>query len=426
MVKSGTILLDISRLVSRLPRATLTGVDRVERAYLRFVLNRSGRVFGLLRSPTGFLLLDRDGLSSLEARLEGRHTWPEPHWIDVRAMRARPGKAKVLAHFRSLAVDRCSRLGLKRLLARNRLSNGDYFNVGHSNLTNRVLSGCRAAGLRVHVLIHDTLPLDVPQFMRADTIPRFQKRMNAVAKHADCVIHPNETTKRTTEAQLAKLGRVPSGLVSPLGVDVPDPDLSGLPDYLGSLEGVFLTVGTIEPRKNHGLLLDLWEALARDETINSLPTLVLAGSRGWHDRAFFERLEASPLYGKSIFEAPNLDDRALAALYQKATALLFPSHAEGTGLPPLEAATLGCSIIAADLPVYRETLGSLPVYLSPVDMYPWLQIIKENLAGSRALAPIPAFSPPKWDAHFKTVFPDGVSSQAFPSVTETETKGTGA
>ncbi len=404
---TGPCLLDLSRLASRLPRASLTGIDRVERAYLRFLLSRKSPVWGLVPSRLGYLLLDRTGLLAFAELCQDTRQLLAPDFVSRVMHRNNPDRAAVESTIRASSIDRVPRWNLQRLIARHLTEQGWYLNTGHSNLTGHMLTTCKSAGLKIAVVVHDTLPLDYPEYMRPDSVPKFRKSIAAVAHHADVVIHPTETSRRSADSHLAQLGRVPVGIHAPIGVDYVPADLHALPQKLRGLEKIFVSVGTLEPRKNHGLLLDLWEALATERAGFDMPHLVLAGARGWHPPSFFARLEASPLYGTYIHEAAGLSDAAIAALYEKSTALLFPSFAEGTGLPPIEAATHNCPIILGDLPVYKETLGRLPVYVSPMDMYSWLRIINKNLAGSLPDAPMPMFVAPDWQSHFDIVFPDG-------------------
>ena len=206
---------------------------------------------------------------------------------------------------------------------------------------------------------------------------------------------------------MARLGPLPAGVVAPLGVGLPSAGPFTLPE-LDRSRPFFVTVGTIEPRKNHALLLDVWQALAARLSADAMPQLVIAGSRGWLNRDVFARLDAHPPH---VIEAPGLSDAALAGLLQASQGLLFPTLAEGFGLPPLEAAALGVPLIVSDLPVLRETLGDLAVYLSPTDVYSWMETIEQAAGGApgrgdgmsgqdgtdggRAL--------PDWTAHFNTV-----------------------
>ena len=95
-------------------------------------------------------------------------------------------------------------------------------------------------------------------------------------------------------AQLSDwLGRVPPGCVAALGVLVASPCQPDLAE-LDLARPWFVTIGTIEPRKNHALLLDVWQALSQRLPAAQMPQLVIAGSRGWRNEAVFRRLDARP------------------------------------------------------------------------------------------------------------------------------------
>jgi glycosyltransferase involved in cell wall biosynthesis len=133
--------------------------------------------------------------------------------------------------------------------------------------------------------------------------------------------------------------------------------------------------------------------------------LLILGSRGWRSEALFRRLDSHPLRGVAIEERAGLPDGAVAALVAGAAGMLFPSLAEGFGLPPLEAAARGVPVVAAPLPVWRETLGPYGVYLPVDDRYCWAQAVEglaEERTGARRAGPLrPALSPPSWPEHFR-------------------------
>ncbi|WP_372885589.1 glycosyltransferase, partial [Shimia sp.] len=139
-----------------------------------------------------------------------------------------------------------------------------------------------------------------------------------------------------------------------------------------------------------------------------LPHLVICGRRGWLSDDLFRRLDTSPLRGRVLHEFNDLDDSALAALMAQGAGALFPSLAEGFGLPPAEAAAAGLPVICNDLPIFREVLADIPVYASVSDLYAWKQAIIElarqarqdrNAGRNRG----PDFTPPDWDGHFNVV-----------------------
>lgn len=110
--------------------------------------------------------------------------------------------------------------------------------------------------------------------------------------------------------------------------------------------------------------------------------------------------------GSAIYELNELGDRELLALMQNAVALLFPSDAEGFGLPAVEAAAMGVPVICQDLPVFREILGDIPVYVKGSDRYLWKNIIEclihDQTLGAKTVTE-QKFVPPTWEEHFNIV-----------------------
>jgi len=270
-----------------------------------------------------------------------------------------------------------------------------YLSVGHAGLDARCLGAMAAVpGARIAVMVHDTIPLDLPQTQKAGASERFRRKLALVAGAADIVIAPSKATAAEVARHLAAMGgRAETILASP-GVSVSEP--GSLPEAVSASRPFFVALGTIEPRKNHALLLDLW----RDSgTLSVSPQLVIAGRRGWSSEATFRRLDAMAGDG-DVIEFNDLDDRSVAGLLKSANGLLFPSLAEGFGYPPLEAASLGTPVVATPLPQIRELLGNTVVYAEPTELYQWKRAI-EGLAGARAEKAVPPL--PNWRDHFNIV-----------------------
>jgi glycosyltransferase involved in cell wall biosynthesis len=375
----------------------MTGIDRVEFAYLRHLMMDQVPLFALVRSAAGWLLLEAEGCQRFAAMVADGTPLPAPDLLSRLLHRGDSVRARAETAVRRLAVARAPRPALGRLL--RRVPKGtSYLNVGHSNLTAASLASLRKAGLLLTVMIHDTIPLDHPDFARSGTVEPFRARLAAVATHATRVIHLTHATRAMTEAQLARFGPVPEGVVAPLGVDRPSPDPAALPRGLDLTPPYFVALGTIEPRKNHALLLDLWSRLPAP-----VPRLFILGNRGWADAALLRRIDALPPDGP-VRVISGLPDGAVAMILSKATALLAPSLAEGFGLPPVEAASLGTPVIATDLAVTRELLGNKAVYLPPSDIYSWMDtIVRLAVAAPARVAEDSPWDAPSWDAHFKAV-----------------------
>ncbi|MCA0962875.1 glycosyltransferase family 4 protein [Salipiger bermudensis] len=386
-------LLDLTRLVSRAGRP-FTGIDRVEYAYLRRLL-RSGPLYGLVRSSLGYLLLDRRGCAELKRRIDG-DDWAAPDLL-AKLRRLDPGRAGAERALRAVAVARCLPRGLVAMLRRQLPAGTQYLNIGHTNFTDRTIAALRGIpGIRIAVLLHDTLPLDVPEHQRPGIPERFEGFLTRVGRHADLVICNSHQTERDLRRHLPDSAA--QSVVAHLGIDLPTATIAPGGPWQG--RPYFVALGTIEPRKNHALLLDIWEQQRPPAD------LLICGSRGWNNDAVFARLDAGIA---GVHELPGLDDGQIAALLKGSAGMLFPSLAEGYGLPPMEAACLGVPVLASNLSVLREVLGDIPVYAPVADRYLWAQLIttmaEDHRAGQGA-APdaAAAFAPPSWDAHFETVF----------------------
>lgn len=125
-----------------------------------------------------------------------------------------------------------------------------------------------------------------------------------------------------------------------------------------------LYVGTLEPRKNIGLILDLWRELRREHPID----LVLAGRR----REDFPEISAEP----GLRLAGLTAEEDLPALYSGATACLYPSYYEGFGLPVLEAMQCGAVMIASRDPAILEVAGDGAILLDVADRAAWMDALR--------------------------------------------------
>jgi glycosyltransferase involved in cell wall biosynthesis len=115
-----------------------------------------------------------------------------------------------------------------------------------------------------------------------------------------------------------------------------------------------------------------------------------------------------------VQEAGSLPDPDVAALLAGSRALLFPSFAEGYGLPLAESLAARAPAICSDLPALREVGGEVPEYLDPLDGAAWRRLILDYAApDSRARAAqlerLRAWRAPAWSDHFAAV--DGLLAQ---------------
>ena len=164
---------------------------------------------------------------------------------------------------------------------------------------------------------------------------------------------------------------------------------------LGCPDGYLLFAGTLEPRKNVGLLLDAWEALRAEEP-DTLP-LVIAGGYGWKSKELLARLERRR--GDGIHLLGRVEEGHLLRLLQGATCFVYPSLYEGFGLPVVEALACGVPVVASQTSSLPEVAGDAALYVDPDDPAD-LAVVLRRVLGDRALAAELASGGPPQAARF--------------------------
>jgi len=131
-----------------------------------------------------------------------------------------------------------------------------------------------------------------------------------------------------------------------------------------SRSGYVLFVGTLEPRKNIGTLLDAWTQVT---TALSGRTLIIAGRTTAHSDIWLDRIRRPPLAGRVEYRGYVPDDER-EALFAGASALVLPSLDEGFGLPVLEAMSAGVPVIASRRGAIPEVAGGAAELVDPADI----------------------------------------------------------
>ncbi len=279
-----------------------------------------------------------------------------------------------------------------------------WLNVGHTGLNLPGLAEwVRAADIRPVLMLHDIIPITHPQYCRDGEKARHEVRVKTMLSIAHAVLGNSQDTLDRLNAHADRIG-----MAVPRSLPVwPGTPLLALPTGARpALSDEFIILGTIEGRKNHMLLLDVWERLLRQmKTV--APRLVIIGRRGWACDEVIARLEANE-FGDRVEWAGALDDYSIAYRLAGARALLFPSFAEGYGLPLIEALDAGVPVIASDLQVFKEIGQGVPDLLPPDDVDGWARTIlnyAEEASTLRAaqLLRLERFRTPGWAEHFRKV-----------------------
>ena len=401
-------LFDISRLIARAGAGPMTGIDRVELAYFRELLRRDAPVFFISRMPKSYALLDRAGGENVLDKIEGRTDWGEAGILRHLIPRHSKTQQSAISDLRKLAISTCAYWRLSYCLRDVFPSGVTYVNVGHANLRTEMFEAVKQnTKSRIIVLIHDIIPITYPDLSRQDVSRRFAQDVLRVAQFADLLIYNSQETRQQTERWLTPRLRIPKAIVAHIGSEISA--VHGGDFTAASHKPNFICVGTIEPRKNHILLLNIWQRFCTELPQEAVPDLHIVGRRGWNNEQVFKILDQDPMIGRHVFEHKNCDDAQYQMLLTESWGLLFPSIAEGFGLPLIEAAARGVPIICGENAIYHEILGNYPLYLNVDNSYLWSQGILER-AGRKRESEVDrkvrgkSVNLPDWQGHFDQIF----------------------
>tara|TARA_R110000787_G_scaffold42536_17_gene104612 strand:- start:2649 stop:3992 length:1344 start_codon:yes stop_codon:yes gene_type:complete len=425
------VFFDATRLIARTD-ATPTGIDRVDLAYVRALGAHPGFDLRLCKFDVfgPKLLHARQSTSLIEdtsRRWQSAQAGPSPtakalkQWLnsapgssvegwsgDRRKRIRRPGPSPGVAWKRSRDA-----VLSRRLVGELHGPQSLYLNTSHGRLFRKsVARWLKKSSMPGVFFIHDLIPIQFPEFNRVTEPARHAARLLTVSRYARCVIVNSEATCKTLlEYFRDQRLRVPRIEVASLGVER---RFVASPNRRYGTEGgksvpYFVVLGTIEPRKNHGLLLEVWRRLV--EALGAeAPRLLILGRRGWHNQSTFEQLDALGALQRHVVECPNLSDQELADVMTGARALLCPSFAEGFSLPVVEALASRTPVIASDIAAHREVTQGFAELLDPVRVEDWASRICQyaeyhSAARAARVEQLATYRAPTWQAHFDQVLP---------------------
>ncbi len=386
------IILDLSRLLSRALHAMPTGIDRVELVYarqllaqvpdrLRFAAVNPFGFYGRLPTATALRFLDET-----EARWASREALSKPalyaHALH-NLIRLRPRRVPPPAP------------GVRRYYVQA--------SPHHLDRPEAVRTKLRVERARFVCLVHDLIPIEYPEYARPNGAATHKRRITTMAELGDGLIANSQATADSMVRFMA--GTTPPPIrVAHLGAD-PLADDGSAPPLPGPY---FVMLSTIEPRKNHLLLLNAWRRMVETLGPERTPHLAIVGRRGWENENVVDMIERCEAIRGHVHEMAGLPDRAVGALLRQARALLLPSFAEGFGMPVTEALLAGTPVICSDLPALREAGGDVPEFLDPLDGPGWIDAIlnlatEGSPARERQLERMQGWTPPGWRAHIAAV-----------------------
>jgi glycosyltransferase involved in cell wall biosynthesis len=214
---------------------------------------------------------------------------------------------------------------------------------------------------RLITCVYDILPVTHPHLFPKRTVEMFVPWFRAAVEESDGLLGISQATLDEVRRVLANENKTypPLGFFH-LGADFHGgqaaPSIS-----IPSTPPLFLTVGTIEPRKGHSIILDGFEKLWENR-FNV--RLAIVGREGWNVSPLMRRLRTLNKREDRFSFHENASDAVLSDLYDRSTAVIAASLTEGFGLPLVEALMRNKKVIASDIPAFREVAGDEAMYFT--------------------------------------------------------------
>ncbi len=398
------VLLDISRLIWGARRVGPTGIDRIELAYAQHLMADDA-------TRPAYLVLHLSGLLFAVSARGGRRF--------IQDLAARWGGLAPAQRHKRLAAAFGTYLRLFTSLwlpgpwIRRQLKGHSappifvvvsHHHVGHAYTIRRLR---RVFQTKTVCFIHDLIPIDYPEYCRRLSEARHHRAIDNAGRLFDGAIVNSETTAQSLRAYLATID---DKTHSQLRIRVAMPGVRAFPASDAPVEvpdrPYFVMLATIEPKKNHMLLLNLWARLAT--TMAQPPQLMLIGARGWGNDRVLDMLKRSPRLRGLVFHHQRMADSDIGSVLNGARALLAPSWVEGFGLPLAEALASGTPAICSDIAAFREVGRGVPEFVDPLDLFGWMDAVLEySRPGSTRreaqMARLVQWRAPGWVEHFEVV-----------------------
>lgn len=219
-------------------------------------------------------------------------------------------------------------------------------------------------------IVHDMAYKAYPDTVAQKTKHWLDSHLEQYCRRADIIITVSEFSKKEIMKYLA----VPSEKIHVVynGVDLDQyreadntQNIENIKKKYGITGAYLLYLGTLEPRKNLGSLLEAYMHLKEEQ--EPVPKLVLAGKKGWLYDSIFEKVKEYGLQENVVFPGYIAANDA-PILLSGALLFVFPSLYEGFGIPPLEAMACGTPVITSNSSSLPEVTGDAAILTDPLDI----------------------------------------------------------
>jgi glycosyltransferase involved in cell wall biosynthesis len=240
---------------------------------------------------------------------------------------------------------------------------------------------------RFVMTVHDLIPIYARETCDQDTALAFERFMQRALRHVDHILAVSNHTAKDVRRYLAALQYPEPPITvtqngSSFAEFLPKAVSSGAATLRDLPERFVLFVATIEGRKNHPLMLEVWRRLVQEE--DNPPHLICVGRLGWKATAFVSTLVETNYLDGRIHLMRDISDTDLRLLYDRCLFVVFPSLYEGWGLTVGETLSMGKICVSSDRSSIPEVAGECGVYIDIDSVERSLELIRNLIRDGRA------------------------------------------
>jgi glycosyltransferase involved in cell wall biosynthesis len=249
-------------------------------------------------------------------------------------------------------------------------------------------------GLRTGLLFYDLIPLRRPEWCHHTLVDTFGRWLDGVLPFVDAMFAISKATADDVTQFLAERDgsamapvlTIPVGTGFPASAAAMGAEAEQVPDHAVPPPGSYvLFVSTIEARKNHLLMFQVWRRLIETLPADQVPTLVFAGRVGWLVADLMLQIANTNYCDGKLLIVEDPSDAVLMRLYDGCLFTVLPSLFEGWGLPVTESLAAGKPCVISNLTSLPEAGAGLARMLDPFDLNDAYRVIADTLADREGL-----------------------------------------
>lgn len=231
----------------------------------------------------------------------------------------------------------------------------------------------RRMGVRTYAVIYDILPLRMPECFEKSTSQQFDTYLREIIDNYDGILSDSKWVSEDIMAYCNEKGicssdhTVKTGFFH-LGQDTfkmnDDKPSFELKEFFETDKNVYLMVGTVEPRKGHEIIFNVFKKMWKNGFDGKL---CIIGHVGWNMDSFRKKIQEDSEYGINICYFDHASDADVSYAYRHAACLIQASAGEGFGLPLVEASNYAIPVLCSDIPIFHEVAGDAVNYFNRND-----------------------------------------------------------